>query len=180
MKKFTITVECMETYEVIAETEEEAYDKADEMFEKAEHSLYLEDVREILPSIVRILKIEGDENKSKVIFENGYTLYSEHNQDCCEWHYLDFTMLKNYNIGTATGQKINIYEQEFDFSKGIPFKKVDGVGILLIDTQGNKYLINGYGYNNGYYSDEIELVLTKGRLVKYRYDVTECQEWQQY
>ena len=128
-------------------------------------------------NVVKILRIEGDENESKVIFENGYTLFSDHDIDCCEWHFLDFTMLKNYNIGTATGKELNIYEQEFDFSHGIPFKRVKGVGILLIDTQGNKYLINGYGYNSGYYSDDIELLLTKGRLVKYRYDVTECQDY---
>lgn len=127
-------------------------------------------------NIVKILRIEGNEDDSKVIFENGYTLYSDHDQDCCEWHYLDFTMLKNYNIGTATGKKINIYEQKFDFSKGIPFTRVKKVGILLIDTEGNKYLINGYGYNNGYYSDDIKLVLTKGKLIKYRYDVTSCQK----
>lgn len=128
-------------------------------------------------NIVKILEIVGDEEDSKVVFENGYTLYSNHNSDCCEWHYLDFTMLKNYNIGTATGKKIDIYKQKFDFSNGVPFKRVDGVGILLIDTQGNKYLINGYGYNNGNYSDEIELILTKGKLVKYKYDVTECQDY---
>lgn len=127
-------------------------------------------------NIVKILKIEGNEDESQVIFENGYTLYSQHDSDCCEWHYLDFTMLKSYNIGTATGKEINIYEQKFDFSNGIPFERVKGIGVLLIDTEGNKYLINGYGYNNGYYSDEIELVLAKGILVKYRYDVTECQD----
>lgn len=128
-------------------------------------------------NIVKILRIEGDEEESKVIFENDYTLYSDHESDCCEWHFLDFTMLKSCNIGTATGNKINIYEQKFDFSKGIPFRRVEGVGILLIDTEGNKYLINGYGYNNGYYSDSIELVLTKGKLVKYKYDVSECQDY---
>jgi hypothetical protein len=47
MKKYTITVECIETYEVIAETEEQAYDKADEMFEKADHTLYLENEEEV-------------------------------------------------------------------------------------------------------------------------------------
>lgn len=47
MKKYTITVECIETYEIIANSEEEAYDKADEMFEKADHSLYLENEEEI-------------------------------------------------------------------------------------------------------------------------------------
>ena len=47
MKKYTITVECIETYEIIANSEEEAYDKADEMFKEADHSLYLENEEEM-------------------------------------------------------------------------------------------------------------------------------------
>ena len=47
MKKYVITVECIETYEVIANTEEEACDKANEMFEKADHTIYIEGEEEI-------------------------------------------------------------------------------------------------------------------------------------
>ena len=47
MKKYVITVECIETYEIIANSAEEACDKADEMFEKADHSIYIEDEKEI-------------------------------------------------------------------------------------------------------------------------------------
>lgn len=125
---------------------------------------------------VKIKKIVGADEDSYVVFENSYVLKSDHSCDCCESHYLDFSMLKNYNVGSKSGKKINIFEQEFDFSKGIPFSRVKGVGILLHDTEGNKYLINGYGYNNGYYGDNIELILEKNWLVWYHYDVTECQE----
>jgi sugar-specific transcriptional regulator TrmB len=47
MKEYTITVECIETYEVIANSEEEACDKADEMFEKADHTIYIENEEEV-------------------------------------------------------------------------------------------------------------------------------------
>lgn len=126
--------------------------------------------------IVKIKEIRGSDEDSRVIFTDGYELTSDHYQDCCESHYLDFSMLKNYNIGSATGKPINIYEQEFDFSSGVPFSRVDEMGILLYDTEGNKYLINGYGYNNGWYGDNIELVLYQNHLKKYHYDVSECQK----
>jgi hypothetical protein len=43
MKVFSITVEKIETYEVVAEDEEMALDKAEEMFDKAEATYYIED-----------------------------------------------------------------------------------------------------------------------------------------
>ena len=110
-----------------------------------------------------------------LIFDDGHTLTSYHDQDCCEHHYLDFSNLGSCNVATRTGKEIDIYNQEFDFSEGVNFKKVEGVGILLYDTDGNKYLVNGYGYNNGYYGTNIELELYQEKL-KYHYDVSECQD----
>jgi len=46
MKKYIITVECIETYEIMANNEDEACDKADEMFKKADHTIYIEDEEE--------------------------------------------------------------------------------------------------------------------------------------
>ena len=112
-----------------------------------------------------------------VIFDDGSRLFSDHLQDCCEWHYLDFNMLKDYNISPKTGKPIDIYQQEFDFLNGVPFKRVKGMGIILYDKDENGYLINGYGYNNGYYGGNIDLVYEdKNKKVLYKYNVTECQK----
>ena len=46
MKKFTITVEKIETYDIIAEDEDLAVDKAEEMFDKAEATYYIENEEE--------------------------------------------------------------------------------------------------------------------------------------
>jgi len=46
MKKYTIIVECVETYEIIANSEDEACKKADEMFKKTDHTIYIEDEEE--------------------------------------------------------------------------------------------------------------------------------------
>lgn len=108
-------------------------------------------------------------NEESLEFDNGFVLQSEHESNCCEYHWLDFSILEIYN---------DIYEQEFDVENGIKFKEVEGMGILLYDENGNKYLVNGYGRNNGWYSSNITLVLYngKGKVVK-EYDVTKCQDY---
>ena len=129
--------------------------------------------------LISNIKEIGDEY---IEFHNGMILKSYHDRECCEYHYLDMSIMSMYNIDNQTGETISIYEREFDFSNGIPFEKVEGVGIKLIDTTGNKYLINGYGSNNGYYNSDIELILcyydeedgTETDI--YRVDVSECQE----
>lgn len=123
---------------------------------------------------MRIVEI-GDES---LTFDNGCVLMSNHSSDCCEWHWLDFSVMRTDKyVSTVTGKSINIYEQEFDFSKCVPFKKIEGTGILLRDVEGNKYLICGYGDNNGYYGTNIDLIYVDddGNVI-FKYDVTECQE----
>lgn len=116
-------------------------------------------------------------NEEELIFDDGSILMSAHDQDCCEWHWLDFSVMSYYNVGTSSGKEINILEQEFDFSNGVTFKKVEDVGILLMDTDDNKYLICGYGSNNGYYGTNINLEYRDrdGNII-FEYDVSECQE----
>lgn len=112
-------------------------------------------------------------NKLKVVsvgtdaieFENGVKLYSDHDQDCCESHTLT---LGDVTIADFEGL-------EFDLSKDDFFKAIPGYGIELIPTQGHSVKIPGHGYNNGYYSDNLDLLIEKdGKVVK-RYDITDCQ-----
>lgn len=122
---------------------------------------------------MRITEI-GDES---LTFDNGCVLMSVHEQDCCEWHWLDFSVMKTYNVSTVTGKTIDIYQQEFDFTNGVPFDRVEDLGILLYDSEGNKYLIPGHGSNNGYYSTDIELVYVNEDGYRiFEYDVSECQK----
>ena len=113
-------------------------------------------------------------NKSKVVqvssenieFQNGLRLYSEHDQDCCELHYLDFNDL---TISDFEGL-------EFDFTNDNFFKKIEGYGIELIPIHGHSVKIPGYGANNGDYSTELTLVLSEGKDFIKKYNITECQE----
>ena len=122
-----------------------------------------------------------------VLFDNGLILTAFHQSDCCEAHWLDFSVLrdnaKNY-VGTATGKAVDLYKQEFAFEKTdaacIPkFEKVIGAGINLIDTEGNKYFIAGYGENNGYYSTNLELNVFYKDWTIWETDIEDCQdiEW---
>lgn len=110
-------------------------------------------------------------------FENGLTLEGSHTQDCCESHWLDFGALSHNNFIGKNGERVDLFNQTFNFKNGIPFKKVKGVGIMLYDTDDNNYLVCGYGDNNGYYSSDLTLLCAdKGHII-YEEDITECQDY---
>jgi hypothetical protein len=99
-----------------------------------------------------------------LIFDDGHKLTSAHYSDCCESHYLNFEDL----------ELIDFEGLEFDLSNDNFFKKIGGYGIELIPLNGHSVRVEGMGYNNGYYGDNIDLVLENGETSK-TYDVTECQ-----
>lgn len=98
---------------------------------------------------------------SGITFENGIELYSDHNQDCCENHYLHFADLKLEDFEGL----------EFDLSGESFFERVEDYGIRLIPVNGHPISVPGYGYNNGYYGSNIDLCLSDGRT----FDVSNCQ-----
>ncbi len=113
-----------------------------------------------------------------------YVLYVEHERECCEYHYW---YLKDLSRADFEGLK-------FDFSADGFFEMVDGYGIRLLPLNGHPISIPCYYSNNGYYSNELTLVLEKketddclwcyetSTLVKYKspsfekeFDITKCQ-----
>lgn len=111
---------------------------------------------------LRVVKLDGD----SIEFENGVRLYSDHSQDCCESHYLDFSDLK---LEDFDGLTFNLNGEQF-------FERVEGYGIRLIPENGYPISVPGYGDNNGYYRSNIDLVLSHGKTST-RYDVSECQNY---
>lgn len=100
-----------------------------------------------------------------IVFDNGQTLSSYHQQDCCEHHYLSFEHLSEKDFEGLV----------FDLN-GEFFEKVNGYGIRLLPISGGHPVsIPGYGFNNGYYSTYITLVLSGGDKETKKFDVTECQ-----
>ena len=89
-------------------------------------------------------------------------LYSGHDQDCCESHYLSFEDLTSSDFENLL----------FDLENDNFFERVEGYGIRLLPINGLPIAIPGYGSNNGYYSDELKLVLESKRI----FDIIECQK----
>lgn len=112
---------------------------------------------------IKIIKVA----KNYIAFENDFFLSYYHDQDCCEQHYLDFQHL---SVKDFEGLK-------FDLTKEF-FRKIPSYGIELIPIEGWGVKIPAYSNNNGYYSDNLSLVIIKGESVKHiiYFDITDCQE----
>lgn len=109
----------------------------------------------------KVIKVTDDE----IIFDNGLKLSSNHDQDCCENHYLDLEHVK-----------LDDFEDlEFDLSNDNFFERIKDYGIALLPIKGFPVRIPGYGSNNGYYSSNLDLILTNGKDITRTYDITECQ-----
>lgn len=108
-------------------------------------------------------------NNDVVRFDDKSELYSDHDQDCCEHHYLDFSQL---SLSDFDGL-------EFDLSSPSFFEKVEGYGIRLIPINGHPISVPGYGSNNGYYSANLTLILERPSSFT-KFDITECQNIDDY
>ena len=111
---------------------------------------------------LKVVKLENDE----IHFENGVRLYAYHCPDCCEHHYLS---MDDLTMDDFVGL-------EFDLTNDNFFKRIEDYGIELVPTNGHSVKIPGYGSNNGYYSSDLDLVLTDGKDFTKNYDISECQD----
>jgi hypothetical protein len=110
---------------------------------------------------LKVIKIDSE----TVEFENGLKLYSNHESDCCESHYLS---LEDLTMEDFDGLEFDLTNDDF-------FKRIEDYGIELIPVKGHSVKIPGYGYNNGYYSSQLDLILTNGKDFTKTYDISECQ-----
>ena len=80
---------------------------------------------------------------------NGFKLASYHEQDCCESVYADWSSLEDTGfMGRELIDELFIYGQE-------------NLGIVLQpDLSNDYYAVNCYNSQNGYYSDQLGLVLS--------------------
>ena len=99
--------------------------------------------------------------EGKIIFDNGYILESYHDQDCCEYVYADFDILETYNVSIKTGKNIKIKEIDFREKLSELIEGIEGMGFNIISKIGEKFFVPCYNEQNGYYSNELELILYK-------------------
>ena len=114
---------------------------------------------------LKVVKI----NSNSLEFDNGMILYSDHEPDCCENHYLS---LSDLTLDDFEGLEFDLTNDDF-------FGRIPDYGIALKPINGYPIRIPGYGENNGYYSSNLALILTNtdGRGIFKEYDITECQVW---
>ena len=114
-------------------------------------------------------------NKSKVIsinsdsitFDNNTTLTFHPDQDCCENHYLS---LSDLTLDDFNGLEFDLTSDDF-------CERLEGYGIALKPLKGFPISIPGYWNNNGYYSSDLEIVLSNedNNFLKV-FDISKCQD----
>lgn len=114
--------------------------------------------------MAKIIRLENE----LITFDDGSTLSSDHQSSCCEHHELDPTGIDLEEV------------KDLEFNLDLPIveliEKVEGYGIRLKSTNNFPLSIPAYGYNNGYYSDNLLLTLTTKNKTE-NLDISECQEW---
>jgi len=91
---------------------------------------------------MRIKKITDE----GIYFDNGDSIFYEHDQDCCENNYADFTVISRNDVN---------FDYDFDPDEMI-FKRIEGAGFCF-GNEGHLIFVPCYSEQNGYYSDEIEI-----------------------
>ncbi len=104
-------------------------------------------------------------NNEGIEFEKGVKLYSNHDSDCCESHWLDF---EHISLSDFEDLSFDLTNEDF-------FKRIPDYGIELIPIKGYSVKVPGYGSNNGYYSDQLDLILTDDKDFTKNFDITDCQ-----
>jgi len=112
--------------------------------------------------MAKVVRITEDD----LYFDNDKKLSSTHERECCEMHYLSF---EDLTLEDFEGL-------EFDLESNF-FERIEDYGIALLPIVGHPVRIPGYGWNNGYYSSQLDLVLldTHNEIIK-AFDVSECQD----
>lgn len=100
-----------------------------------------------------------------ILFDNGTKLMSEHENNCCESHYLSFNDL---TLDDFKGLEFDLSDESF-------FTRVPDYGIRLNPIKGLSVNIPGYGFNNGYYSSQLDLVLIDKDGKNTTFNISECQ-----
>lgn len=93
----------------------------------------------------RKMKVTHVEEDEYIEFDNGVKISSYHNQDCCEWNYLDFSQFR-------VGMEFPAIKEPEDIQKVIHLRKD---GIYLVSEDGLPIWAQARSAQNGYYSDRV-------------------------
>lgn len=91
-----------------------------------------------------------------IIFDNGNQITYDHDQDCCEFNYADFSILNE-----------NVINYDYDFKEDLEFKAVEEMGFKF-GSDGHWIFIPCYSEQNGYYSDDIDIHYNGHKVLNFR------------
>ena len=97
-----------------------------------------------------------------IIFDNGNTITFDHEQDCCEYNYADFSILNE-----------NVVNYDYDFKENLKFKAVEGMGFKF-GSDGRWIFIPCYSEQNGYYTEEIDIYYNGKRVLNFNAEFVDC------
>lgn len=103
------------------------------------------------------MKIEKVTDEA-IIFDNGNKITFDHEQDCCENNYADFSILDERTVN-----------YDFNFDEDLTFKFVDGAGFMFGSKDALRYIhwifIPCYSDQNGYYSTDIDIYYNGNKVL---------------
>lgn len=99
---------------------------------------------------MKIVKITED----AIIFDNNSKITYDHERDCCEYNWADFSVLNKNTI--------NI---DYDFPK-IKFKAVNELGFKF-GVPGHWIFVPCYSDQNGYYSTDIDIYFNDEKVLTF-------------
>ena len=82
-------------------------------------------------------------NSDTIVFDNGKVISFDHNQDCCEYNYADFS-------------QIDDLARDYDFEDKLKFEKCEDYGFMFGDNR-RMFFIPCYSKQNGYYSNDVDI-----------------------
>lgn len=86
--------------------------------------------------------------KNYIIFDNGFSIYFDHVQECYEYNCADFNYLDD-----------TIMDIEFD--ENLKFEYVDNEGFKFGDDINGMFFVPCYSYQNGYNTTGLDIYFNK-------------------
>lgn len=96
-----------------------------------------------------------------IVFDNGNTITFDHEQDCCECNFAHFKAI----------DEPGIYKEEF--GSNLRFESVPCSGFRFGSNPLRMYFVPCYSYQNGYYSDDIDIYYNGVQVLNFDCEVEE-------
>jgi hypothetical protein len=93
-----------------------------------------------------------------ILFDDGSTITYDHERDCCEDNYADFTQLDDICKNT-----------DFD-TKNMIFESVEDSGFRF-GNENKMFFVPCYSNQNGYYSSDIDIYYNGKRVLNFACDL---------